>query len=1092
MARGLELTAEHMIGKIIKFELVARFKQPLTILYFLTMVFQGIWYIQGGYKYFVNDATLMNSSAILYKTLAGGGMLFCIILGLITGTVLYKDIQYKTSGMIYSTPIDQKKFFLGRFLSAYLINLILAIGLVVGLALAPYSGIGSPDKFGPTLWLQIFHGFFSITAWNILMLTMICFSAIVFFRKMAAGYLAIFLIVIFFVVGESSSATASNLLAYELIEPFSYVYTGVQLDYLPVSEKNTAFLPFTTTFFINRLIWVGGAFILFLFAYKKFSFKHFISAPSKRKKTGIDLVMSTRVKNLQVPKVSLNYSTFEFIRKFWRLSVLEFKNVVRPVNFKIILIILMIMFFLQNIMYNATYYLGPTQPLAFTMTYVRLPMGFFITMLLMLWAGELFFKDRISNIWQITDSLPVPVWVTTVSKFLAMAGVAFIIASLIIVCGIVSQVILGGFQEIDLFRYVEDLLGYKWGWLNYMQNIALVFFLAGVTGHRFLTHTLSTGYFMFIVICFDTGIMEEVRYGYSLVPGMSDFSDISGYGVWSISSWWYFLLWTSLAFVFVLLGIHFWKRGTTLNFKRKLTFQTSQLNLSGKVLAVLGLVAFFFLQSFIQKEVYDNGNFLSEEQETTEDANYEKKYKWIEGKPHPKLTRLDLDLDLFPEDRKATYHAAMQLYNPHVAAIDTLYLNHEDFVHLEKIQWNGTPLEVAWTDEDFHQLAIPLTIDSAETGILSVVASKQYIGFTQSGEAPQPDLTFNALFMSAKDILPHIGYDSDREVDRNRERKENELEKITSRMAAITDSVALNEDVFTSYADWIEGSITLSTSGDQVATGPGKVAKSWEEEGRNYYQLTLEKQAPYAWYFASGAYTSYDFETQGVKVSLMHKPSHDYNLGLYEEAVGQTLSFVNSELGSYPFSELKIVEIPFYQEALYAYPNGIAISEKEGWYVDTTDVAERAYLTHSVASQIIRQWLCQNVRIGNVQGADMLKVALPEALALREVASMHGDEAVKGLIEKKQNFYSKERGNEHNQEAPLIYADGAEYLEANKGVIAMNNLMNKLGTERFFALFHSWTKEYAGQTVHFKSLYDYLIDEIDDDESIKRDFEEVI
>ncbi|MEO0554688.1 MAG: hypothetical protein AAF149_15895 [Bacteroidota bacterium] len=1067
-----------MISKILKFELKARFTQPLTIIYFLMLVFQGIWYTQGSYKYYVNDATLMNGSAIFYKTLAGGGMLLCIILALITGTVLYKDIQHKTSGIIYATPVNQKSFFLGRFISAYLINLILASGIMVGLALAPYSGIGTPDKFGPTPWAQMFHGFFTLTAVNILMLTMVCFSAIVFFRKMAAGYLSIFLVVLFFIVGESTKETASNRLAYELIDPFTYVYTGHQMDDLPATNKNTAFLGFTTTFFFNRLIWIGGAFLLFFLAYRKFSFKHFIASPAKRAKTIIDIVKPLQFKNIKVPKAVLDFSSLEFMRKFWRLSVLEFKNVVRPVNFKIILGILALMFFLQNVMWNATYYLGPTQPLTSTMTYVRLPMGFFITLLIMIWAGELFFKDRISNIWQITDALPVPVWVTTVSKYLAMAGVAFITASLIIVCGLLAQVLMGGFQEIDLFRYADDVLGYKWGWLNFLQYIALVFFLAGVTGHRFLTHILGAGYYLFNIICFDTGIMEEVRYGYALVPGVEDFSDISGYGIWSISSWWFFLLWTALALVFVFLGIHFWKRGTSLNFMRKLTFQTNQLSLSGKSVIVLGLVAFFSLQSFIQKEVYDKGNFQSEAQEALEDANYEKKYKWIESKKHPKLVGLDLNLDLFPANRKASYQATMQLINPHLSAIDTLYLYHEDFVSLEEIKWNGDLVEVAWNDDDFNQLAVPLKIDSAEIGVLSVIASKQYIGFTQSGEAPQPDLTFNGLFMNAKDILPNIGYHTEREVDRNRDREENGLEKIASRMNAISDSAKLNEDSFTSFADWIEGSITLSTSGDQVATGPGKVIKTWKNEGRNYYQLNFEHESPYDWYFASGEYQSPGFEAGNVQFSFLHKALHDYNLVLYENAIRQSLSFVNDNLGSYPFSELRIIEIPFFQEELYAYPNVIAISEKEGWYADTTGLAERSYMTYTMASQTISHWLYQNVEIGNVQGSDMLKIALPGAMALEVVKTLYGKEAVDGLLDKKKNFYSKERGNEHNQEPPLIYADGADYLEGNKGVVALYKLSTEIGINAFTSVVLEWAEVNKGQKVTFESLYKTLINKL--------------
>ncbi|MEM6831692.1 MAG: hypothetical protein AAF551_14370, partial [Bacteroidota bacterium] len=627
------------------------------------------------------------------------------------------------------------------------------------------------------------------------------------------------------------------------------------------------------------------------------------------------------------------------------------------------------MFFLQNVMWNATYYLGPSEPLTSTMTFVRLPMGFFIIMLLMIWAGELFFKDRISNIWQITDSLPVPVWVTTLSKFVAISGVAFMTATVIIVCGIAAQTLMGGWQEIDLLQYADDVWGYKWGWLTYLQNIALVFFLAGLTGNRFLTHILGVGYYFFNIISFDMGIMEEVRFGYALTPGVEDFSDVNGYGIWTISSWWYFLLWSALAIVFVLLGIHFWKRGTSLNFTRKLTFKTSQLNLSGKVLVVLSLAAFFFLQSFIVGEVNEKGNFETEVQEAYDHASYEKKYKWIEGKAQPKLTGLDLNLDLFPEIRKASYQANMQLSNPHEMAIDTLYLNYDDFVAFDEIKWNDQVVEIAWKDDEFSQLALPITMDSAATGLLSIVATKQYVGFTQSGESPQPDLTFNGLFMNAKDILPNIGYYSERELDKNRERKEHGLEKIDARMASISDSVVLAQDVFAAYSDWIAGTITLSTSAGQKAIGPGKVIKAWEEEGRNYSQLKLERQSPYEWYFASGEYEAFDFEVAGTQVSLLHQSGHDYNLPLYEHAVQHSLSFVTDYLGPYPFSELRVVEIPFYQEDRYAYPNGIAISEKEGWYADTNQAPEQAYLMFTVASQVIGQWLHQNVKIGNVQGA---------------------------------------------------------------------------------------------------------------------------
>ncbi|MEM9326709.1 MAG: hypothetical protein AAGA85_13680 [Bacteroidota bacterium] len=1082
-----------MISKILQFELRARFKQPITLLFFLMLVFQGIWYTQGSYEYYVNDSTLMNGAALFYKNFAGGGMLLIIVIAIITGTLLYKDIQYKSAGFMYTLPMDEKKFFLGRFFSAFLINVIIGTGIFVGMLLTPYSGIGGPEKFGPMPWGQMFHGFFLLTVVNLFMLTMICFSMLVFFKKMAAGYLSIFAFVMFFLVGEASSSNASNMFIYEMIDPFTYVYTSVQMDALPATLKNTSYLSLTSTFYLNRLFWLGGTLMLFFLAYRKFSFKQFIAVDSRKK---VKLIEDTSTKGfkLSIPSVQLNFTSMEFIRKFWRLAVLEFKNVVRPVNFKIIIGIFALMFFLQNILWNATYYLGPTHPLTSTMTYVRLPTGFFIIIILMIWAGELFFKDKVSNIWQITDALPVPVWVTQFSKFVAMCGISLIMALVIMGCGILAQLVTGGWAQIDMIRYADDLLGYKWGWLTFVMHIALVFFVAGLTGNRFLTHVLCVGYYLFNIISFDQGIMEEVRFGFGLVPGVEDFSEMNGYGIWTISSFWFFLMWTAFTVALVLLGIHFWRRGSSLNFMRKLTFQTNQLNLSGKGVVVLSFVAFFFLLSFITQQVNDKGNFETEAQEKVVDANYEKKYKWLESKLQPKLTHLDVNLDLYPEDRKAIYTASMELTNQTSRPVDTLYLHFEDFVVFEAIQWNAESVAIAWLDADLGQMALAIAIDTAASGTLFISAQKQYTGFTQSGESPQPDLTFNGTFMSAKDILPGIGYDADRELDQNRDREDHGLAKIGARMAEAQDDVALSEDFFTWYATHLEGHIMITTSEDQIAIAPGKLVGSASANGRNSYEYAVTERAPYDWYFGSAQYEQQSFDIDGLQSQFFFKPEHPFNIERFQSAVAASHQFIGSELGAYPFEELRIMEIPFYQEDHYAFTNAIAISEKEGWYTEASGLPQQAYITFSIASQMMSHWISHNLQLGNVQGAEMLTKALPQALAMHVVGSLHGEEAVAGLLEKKNNFYSKERGNEPNTEPPLIQADGVEYLEANKGTVAMYELSQLMGLEAFTSTLVRWVDEQKGSNAYFQSLYNVLLAQLaqDDLKKARLNFEQVL
>ena len=1062
-----------MITRILKFELKYRFKQPMTALFFLMLVFQGIWYTQGNYEYYVNDATLMNGAALFYRNFAAGGIILVVIVAILTGTVLYKDIQHKSAGFIYALPVNEKNFFLGRFFSAFLINVILGFGMFAGMVLVPYAGIGTPDKFGPTPWGQMIHGFLLLTVTNLLMLTVVCFASMVIFKRMAAGYLSIFAFVMLFLVVETASANASDIVLVQLLDPFAYVYTSQALDALPANAKNTSYLPTGAVFYLNRFFWIGGCLRLFFLAYRRFSFKDFITALSvKSAKKVVESRKTPAYQPIIIPGVTLRFSSIEYIRKFWRLSMLELQNVIRPVNFKIILGILALMFFLQNIMWNATYYLGPQQPVTSSMTLSRLTMGVFIMMILMIWAGELFFKDRTSNIWQITDALPLPVWVSQLSRFVAMCGVAFIMALTIIACGVMAQIFLGGWKEIDLALYIEDLLGYKWGWLTYILNITLVFFLAGLTGNRFLTHILGVGYYFFNIVSFDLGIMEELRFGFALIPGIEDYSEMNGYGIWSLASFWYFMVWAALGIVFVLLGIHFWRRGTSLNFTRKLTFRTSQINWLGKSVALVSLVGFFFLQSFIIRQVNDKGNFESDDMANRKDATYEQKYKWIETIPQPQITGVNLSLDLFPDERKASYQADLELANLSGVAIDTLYLNTAAFVAMKEILWNNKTVDIAWKDMEMDILAIAHKLDSGEIATLTMTADKFYTGFTQND--PQPDLAFNGLFMGVRDILPVIGYQADRELDKNRERATYDLEKITSRMARVTDSMALSQDVFSPDSRWLSGKITISTIGEQTVIAPGVLKRTWIKDQRNHFDYELETVSPFDWYFCSATYEKLEFKARDIPVSIFFRKGHDYNLPLYQRSMQASIDFVNEQLGNYPFSEVRLIQIPFYQSEHYAFPNVIAISEKEGWIADTSGIAERAYIMFSTATQVIRHWLFHQMRIGNVQGADMLRVALPEAIALQIVQQEYGEDAVSRLLEKKQNAYGKGRGNEPNTEPPLVFADGIDYLEKNKGTIAMYNLSRSLGFPTFNRELATVINTFRQEVMQFVMLYAHM------------------
>ncbi|MGO2101807.1 MAG: hypothetical protein ACTH3E_02055 [Psychroflexus halocasei] len=1083
------------ILSIVKNELRQRMFSWVTLIFFIMLAFQMIWYTKGSFDFFANEGVLMNASSIMYRNYAAMGMLMIIIIAIATGGVLYKEIRYKSAQWTYALPINEKQFFVGRFLAAFLYLVILSTGMIVGHLLVPYSGIGEASRFGPIQWGSLFHGWIMFTVPNLFFYVSIVFFSIVFTRRIATSYLAVFLVVILFLIAQTSYETGGgdNLMAYILADSGGYVAAQHYTELLGTAQKNTETFQLTGYVLQNRMLWMGLAIIFAIAAYVRFSFKYFIQAGvNKSKKIKEGSKASFSAASLKLPEVVKQYKVSNFLSKLWTLSKLEFLNIVRPTSFKIILGIILLMVFLQNITWNATYYIGNEYPISSNMTYFRLQWGVFITMLIMIWAGELFFKDKTVNIWQITDSLPVPVWVTQLSRLAAVIGLSFILSVSFIVVSVLTQALLGGASYIDLGRFAEDLLLYRWAFLNLVLWASLVFFVGALTSHRIFTHLLCVAFFIFLIVSFDMGIIEDLRVGYGFTPGVEDYSEMSGYGIFQESANWFFLYWLALAITLVMTGVWLWKRGSDKKWKNRLSLKNMQLSTVSKGVMVLFFGSFLLLMSFITKNVYDNGNFTPEAKEERLDAEYEKKYKYLETKLQPKYETVDIKLDLFPSKRRAESTADITLNNKN--GTDTLFLNTKDFVQLDNIQVNGQKLSLVKEDEEQNLWAylIPSTLQKDSLLQLSIRGSKQYVGFVQNDF--QADLTKKGSFGSLQDFLPVIGYDSDKELLENRKRQEQGLERLDSRMAAIDDAFALVQNVFATDADRVTGKLTISTEEGQIPFTAGSLQKMETKAGRTTATYSIASPRVFNWQVGSSDYSVAKGQAGNIDYSILYKPTHTFNVNLYQEAIKQGVDFMQTNFGADAVdNQLQLVEIHRWQDDRYTFANTIALSEKEGWVADTDGLREKAYLYQTIGSGLAKLWVQKNLDIANVQGADMLAVALPEALGLFYVKKELGEEAVKLIMKKKMEKYGKDRNNEPNREPSLLYADGADYLEINKGAVELYYLIETFELTKFNTILGKYSKNNRNKNMVFKMLYNQFLENLSASEVIviKEKFETI-
>jgi ABC-type transport system involved in multi-copper enzyme maturation permease subunit len=1025
---------------------------------FLALVFQSIWYTKGNYDYYINDETLMNAAAIMYQNLSAGGILLMIIVAIITGTAIYKDMEFKTAQCFYSFPIGDKTFFIGKFFAAYFINIILCTGLIIGMCLVQFTGMAPASKFGPLPIGQILHGFALFTLPNIFLLTSISIFCVVYFKNMTASYLGVFLIIISFLVGESTRENSAYGLVNILIDPFAFGTVKETLDSATVGFKNFGYLSLSGHLLINRFFWFVISFILFFLSYRKFTFKYFVQNRVKKNKTE-DYTFETVTEKISKNTSQLRqyFSWQENIKKLWRLTNLEIKNIIGPISFKIIMGMIAIMFLTQNLLYRAEYLPEGMNdlPITSSMTYFRLPLGVILIMLVAVWGVELFYKNRTVNIWQITDALPVPTWLQLIPKLLATYFIAFLMVSLIFVVGVICQ-LLEGFTDMDWQLYLNDIYGAQMGWLSYLLWISLAFFIGSIFRNRLTGHIITVGLLFFYIVAGELGIVEQHRFAYGFTAGEEEYSEMNGYGIYAVTTKWMFLMWSFLAFAMVLMAVWFWNRGTLKTLVSRTSFKNTQLNLFGKSLILICLIGFVSLQFYIFNQMNVKGNFVLKSDELKSLAKYEKTYRYLKFKPHPKYKNIDISVDLFPEKRTATYEIKAQLINQSISRIDTLYLNIKDFTELESVSNGQEKLKLLFNDKEQNIQAylLPQSLQPNDSTIIVYKAKTSYSGFSQND--PQSDLAFNGTLLG-RDIIPKIGFEDSKKILVNRDREQNGLAKLNSRMASVDDSTALSENYLS--PDVLAGkySFIISTSNDQVPFASGVLVKEWSDKDRNYAKYeSIHPQIP-NWKIGSAKYKTVNsvvqINTTKIPLKIMHHPSHTYQLGQFEKATFDAVKFINLNLGKWMPEQLIIAEIPYYENTNFSFANVICINEKKGWYAKGKNEKEVYFIYYQIVRELMSMYLQSKIKVANVQGATMLTNALPDALAMKFIQLKFGDEIVQKIINQKESNYKKGRGLEPNSEPSLLYADGADYLEQNKGAIVLYETIQEIGFENFNKIF---------------------------------------
>ena len=138
----------------------------------------------------------------------------------------------------------------------------------------------------------------------------------------------------------------------------------------------------------------------------------------------------------------------------------------------------------------------------------------------------------------------------------------------------------------------------------------------------------------------------------------------------------------------------------------------------------------------------------------------------------------------------------------------------------------------------FSIVKLKQALAAGDSLALDFVTTVENPGFTNSGAANTVNL--NGSFFNNREFFPQFGYSPDLEMrDRNERRKRGLGEP--ERMPKLEDEAARAYHALGSEADWINFETTISTSSDQIAMAPGYLQKTWEDQGRRYFQYKMDR-----------------------------------------------------------------------------------------------------------------------------------------------------------------------------------------------------------------------------------------------------------
>jgi ABC-2 type transport system permease protein len=970
-------------------------------------------------------------------------LFYLFVITAFVANAIVRDDSSGFAPIVRATPVTRTQIIVGRFLGGVTVAWLGYLALPVGMWAGSVMPWVDPETVGPQVLSYYAWPYLIFAVPDIFLMSALLFALATRLRSMMAAYIGAVALVIGYLV---ASSVVGQKIEYRdtmaRYEPLGANALGEATRYWTQSEMNSRLVELGGTVLFNRVLAIALG-LLFL-ALTIWGFRMSERAPSKWRLRRLAR-RQVREDSLVVAAPTLggeSVNARDCRPSHWTQFLARLRIEVRQVLTSpgtFILIFLGIGLSAVLLWFGPSAYGTPDHPTpSAVLTLVRGGFGITLLMIAAFYGGELVWRERDRNINEIIDSTPVESWIMTVPKILAI----FLVLVLVNIAGMLTGVayeLIGGAHDLGLATYLTWFI--VPAAVDGLQIAILAVFVQVLMPNKYAGWAVLFVWFVGGIFLSNLGYSDPLyRYGSGPQVPLSDFV---GQGSFWFGSAVFQVYWLCFGAILIVLAHWLWPRGTDLSLSSRLRRMRRYASATSLSIIAVAIVAMAGTGAYAYYNIKVLNRYQTSDQLEKYQADYERKYLKFESLPMPAVTRVAMNVQLFPNQRRLLVDGSYALQNKTNGPIRDIHVRRGDRdTQLLDLAIAGARL--VYDDPRFgyriYRFDTPLA--PGATSELTWKSQIWHRGFTASD--PPTDVIENGTFVNNFAFAPIIGMDRNGLLrDRAKRRRQHLPDEL--RPPKLEDMSATRENYI--HADWVKSDITLSTSADQIPLAPGERVSDVTANGRRTARFV--SNAPILNFFSiqSARYDVAAREHNGIKLAVYYHPGHDWNVPKMLNAMGAALDYYRSHYGPYQFDYARIVEFPGYQSFAQAFAGTMPYSETIGFNANTNDPTKIDFTTYVVAHEMSHQWWAHQVVGADMQGDTIMSETLAQYSALMVMKHLYGPDQIRRFLKYELDNYLSGRKTEAVEELPLDRVEDQQYIHYRKGAVVMYLLQERLGED---------------------------------------------